>query len=666
MATPKRANEANGTPDRLALIESRLAESQEISHTGSWEWTIANDSEWWSEELYRICGFRPNSIRPDFDVFIRLIHAGDVEVVSHAIQKAFEDHQPFELEHRIVRSDGEVRTLHIRCRVIVDDHGKVARMVGTAQDITERKASEQAVQRSERRLRTIFDAEPACVKLVSAEGRLLDMNPAGLKMIGAVHLSQVAGRAIVDLVHPADRSRYVDMHRAASGGSSVRSEFRIIGFNGEQRWVDSHSVPFETSSDRDATACAVLSVTSDVTERKHLEEQLWHAQKMDAIGRLAGGIAHDFNNIVMAIMGHGDLALRGLKRGHRLRHLEEIRRSAERAATLTRQLLAFSHRQVLTPRLLNVNTLVANVEGMVRGLVDQNITLVTTLDENVSPVRADPSQLEQMLVNLVLNAKDALPRGGTISIETANVECDARTACVRDGVQPGQYVMIKVSDTGIGMDVHTRSRIFEPFFTTKERGKGTGLGLSTVYGIVRQSGGHISVDSEPGEGSVFKVYLPNASGDAAVEPAEPLRLPRPRGSETILIAEDDHSVRTVIAETLQAQGYAVLEAPSGEDAVALAAAAPTPIHLLITDLMLPGINGRTLAERLTQRRRALKVLYISAYTDRTIIRKKLLSRKGIVSGRQVFLQKPFSPDVLAHTVRHVLDARDQASSVIKA
>ena len=373
---------------------------------------------------------------------------------------------------------------------------------------------------------------------------------------------------------------------------------------------------------------------------------------MEAVGRLAGGVAHDFNNLLTIINGYSELALERLHPSDPLRSfIKEITKAGGRAASLTRQLLAFSRQQVLAPRVLDLNSLVADVEKMLRRLIGEDIDLVMVPGAELGRVKADPGQIEQILVNLAVNARDAMPEGGKLVIETANVELD--DAYVRNHqvvLTRGRYVMLAMSDTGAGMDAATQAHIFEPFFTTKEQGKGTGLGLSTVYGIVKQSGGFIWVYSEPGLGSTFKIYLPSVE-DAAepVQGSEARELPF-GGSETILLVEDEEAVRALAARVLQERGYKVLESASPEDALQIAEHQQEPIALLLTDVVLPRMSGRKIAEHLTLLRPSMKVLYMSGYTDDAIV------RSGMLEANTAFLQKPFTPAGLARKVREVLDA----------
>jgi CheY-like chemotaxis protein len=389
-----------------------------------------------------------------------------------------------------------------------------------------------------------------------------------------------------------------------------------------------------------------------VTERRRLEEQLRQAQNMEAVGRLAGGIAHDFNNILTAILGTTQLIQRDLPHAYPDLHadIEEIRKAASRAADLTRQLLAYSRRQVLAPKVLDVNTVVTGLNGMLRRLIGEDIKLDTRLDTTLPAVKADPGQLEQVLLNLVVNARDAMPRGGTVTLTTGTGSLSTGALAPNVPDQPGRFVVLSVTDTGTGMSADTRAHLFEPFYTTKEVGKGTGLGLATVYGIVKQSGGFIAVDSELGAGTTIRIYLPVVAD--RVPPPEPPPPPREwRGSETLLLVEDEEGVRTFARRALEDSGYHVLMAASGSDAISLARGFRGHIHLLLTDVVMPGLSGRELAEQLVAERPDVRVIYTSGYTDDETV------RHGVREAETAFLQKPFTPEQLGRRIREVLDAR---------
>ena len=644
-----RSRDLQSAHDTLLATESRLKEAQALAHVGSWEWNVADDSVWWSEELYRIYGIEPGAFTPSYRSFMTLVPDDERAAIEAVVQNAFSDRQPFQFEHRIVRPDGGVRVLNSHGRAIVDDAGRVIRMSGASQDITARKMDEEIVRRSESRLQTIIDAEPACVKLVSREGILLDMNRAGLDMIGANAPADVAGRPVRELIHPEDLDRFLEIHRAAADGRPGRAEFRIRGLDGRERWMDSHLVPFDAPPGEDAGS-AVLSVTSDVTERKRLEDQLRQSQKLEAVGLLAGGIAHDFNNLLTAIGGYTEVVLNTFDAGD-ARHddLQEVAKATQRAAELTRQLLAVSRRQVLQPTVVDMNVMVTNVQKLLHRTLPENIEIQLELRPDLELVRADRGQLEQVMLNLAINAGDAMPCGGRLRLVTQTVDVDEAYARRRPPMPPGRYVQLIVSDTGTGMAKETQAHIFDPFFTTKTRGKGTGLGLATVYGIVKQSRGFIWVESELGRGTTFEIYLPTSRD--VVDP-EVASAPAPRfagGSQTILLAEDDGAVRRFARNVLASHGYTVLDARDGDEALAIARTHTGAIDLLVADVVMPGLSGRDLAVRLAAERPEVRVLYTSGYTEDMMI------RTGIEHGLRV-LPKPFLPADLLQKVGETLAA----------
>ena len=400
----------------------------------------------------------------------------------------------------------------------------------------------------------------------------------------------------------------------------------------------------------DGQLVRVWGTQRDVTEQRHLEEQFRQSQKMEAVGQLAGGIAHDFNNLLTAILGNTQLLLRELPPGDSMHgDVEEIRKASERAASLTRQLLAYSRRQMLQPEVLDLNVVMAEMDKMLRRLIGEHIDLVAVFAPDLGRVRADPNQIEQVIVNLAVNARDAMPDGGKLTIATANVDLDETFAQAHLGSVPGSYAMLAVTDTGVGMDATVRAHLFEPFFTTKEVGRGTGLGLATVYGIVKQSGGYISVYSEPGHGSSFKIYLPRIATPAEPPAGAPKGGPAP-GSETVLVVEDEPAVLTLSRRALESQGYVVLAASDADAALRVVERHGGMIHLLLTDVVMPGLSGRELADRLSAQRPGIRVLYMSGYPGDAVV------QHGTLPLGSAFLQKPFSPDGLARKVRDVLDA----------
>jgi len=512
----------------------------------------------------------------------------------------------------------------------------------------ERTRAEEALRTNEGRFRALIEHSSDAIALFAADGTVLYGSPATTRILG-YPLHEILGRRAFEFVHPEDRRR-VDEHLARvmrEGGRYEPVVARIRHRDGS--WRDLEGI--FTNLLHDPNVRAIVNNYRDVTERLRLEQQLRQAQKMEAVGRLAGGVAHDFNNILTAIMGSAELLLEDLPEGHpRREDATEISRAARRAADLTRQLLAFSRQQVLAPKVLDLGNIVMSVEPMLRRLIGENIELRTVLAPDLGAVRADPGQLEQVILNLAVNARDAMPQGGKLTIETANVDLDRSYAREHVSVRTGPYVMLAVTDTGIGMDETTRTHLFEPFYTTKEFGRGTGLGLATVYGIVKQSEGYIWVYSEPNHGATFKIYLPrvDAPPEAAGAP-DPATGAGHRGTETVLLVEDETLVRSLVQRVLGHQGYTVLEAAAGEEALAVAAAHGGEIHLLVTDVVMPGVGGRELARRLSVVRPRTRVLYLSGYSDDAVV------RHGMLDPGTFFLQKPFTPAVLLRKVREVLD-----------
>jgi len=449
-------------------------------------------------------------------------------------------------------------------------------------------------------------------------------------------------------VHPEDRDQVIAQFQAQLLNHERSTyEYRFRHADGSFRWT---RCDIRLIRDADGQPVEAVGSWSDITERKQLEEQYRQAQKMEAVGRLAGGVAHDFNNLLTIIMGYSEICLAQLRPEDPLRApMTQIRKAGERAAGLTRQLLAFSRKQVLMPVVLDLNAIIAEMEKMLRRLIGEDVILTVHAGADLWKVKADPGQMEQVVMNIVVNARDAMPRGGKVLLETSNIELDHGYVQTHPEAKPGDYVLLAISDSGCGIDASVKARIFEPFFTTKDPTKGTGLGLSTVFGIVNQSGGHIEVYSEVGQGTTFKIYLPRDQSGGPVASLSRIVEPVRGGTESILLVEDEEGVRTLARTVLQQHGYAVLDAMNGGYALVICETRSQPIDLMITDVVMPHFSGRQLAERLATRQPAMKVLFMSGYTDDAIV------HHGVLESGMPFLQKPFAPEALARKVRDVLD-----------
>jgi PAS domain S-box-containing protein len=550
---------------------------------------------------------------------------------------------PSRYEFKIHARDGAERWIDFTASLF-EYQGRPA-VLGTAFDITARKEAEAELRRTNETLQTVIHTSPLPIVAVDSQGLVQLWNKAAEEIFGWT-AAEVRGRPLPTIPDSDRESFLAHLHSELRGEPYPPQQLRRLRKDGSLVDVSLWTAPLRDASGRIGGA---MGIFEDITQRKRLEEQLRQSQKMEAIGGLAGGIAHDFNNLLGVIIGFSEIQLEQLGPADPTRKsIQEILKAAKRAATLTRQLLAFSRRQVLEPRVVDLNALVSEMQKLLLRLIGEDVQLVTAFDPHLGHVKVDPGQIDQVMMNLVVNARDAMPQGGKITIETRNIELDEAYGPTHAGAPSGRYVMLAVSDTGLGMDPETRARIFEPFFTTKERG--TGLGLATVYGIVKQSGGYIWVYSEPANGTTFKIYFPRVDAPPSAEPLEARPAPLV-GSETILLVEDDDGLRELISAFLQTGGYVVLEAARAQHALELARRHAAPIHLLVTDVIMPDMNGRALAESLVAVRPEVEVLFMSGYTDDTIV------RHGVLEQNVAFLQKPFSRDAFLRKVRETLDVR---------
>ena len=540
-------------------------------------------------------------------------------------------------------------------------HGEIIGLLGISRDITDRKRAEEEMRQSQQKLRIHFDHTPLAVVEWDLQFRVTNWNPAAERMFGYSRKEALGqyGHFIVpgpfrervdqvwlDLLHPKPDTGSPSRYRFAQNDNITR-DGRLISCE----WYNTPLV------DEAGRVLGVASLVQDVTERVALEDRLRQSQKMEAVGRLAGGIAHDFNNLLTVILGYSQILTDSVAAGSRLAEsTTQIKSAAERAAGITRQLLAFSRKQVLSPRVINLNDVMLSLDSLLRRLIGEDIEVLTVPANDLGSVRADPGQIEQVIMNLALNARDAMPSGGKLTLETSNVNLDSSYARDHQPVEPGRYVMLAVSDSGEGMSEETQSRIFEPFYTTKEVGKGTGLGLSMVYGIVKQSGGYIWVYSEPQRGTAFKIYLPRTDQAAETTAAEKRSASVQRGTETILLVEDDPQLRQLSSTVLAHCGYNMLVAGSPEEGLAICQANHHDIRLLVTDVVMPRMNGRQLAEKIVEVCPKVRVLYISGYTNNAIV------HYGVLDPGLWFLPKPFSLSALVAKVREVLDAGTDTAS----
>ena len=598
----------------------------------------------WSSGAERIFGYRTDEIvGRHFSCFYNTPDSATDKPQSE-LEFAMSDGR-YEEEGRRLKRDGSEFWASTVVTALRDEGGRLTGFLSVIRDISERRQRDQLQRKTEELLRAILDYSPSLIYVKDTDARYVLVNR---KFESVCHVANqdIVGKTSYDIFPKELADSYqANLQRVIESGESL--EVEETGYRDEElRHYLSMEFPLNDSNGKIYGVCGV---STDITAHKELEEQFRHTQKMDAIGRLAGGVAHDFNNLLTAIMGYSGLLSPTFDGSDpRRAQIEQITKAGERATALTAQLLAFSRKQVLQPRLLDLNSAIENVSNMLRRLIGEDIELVNKLDPDLTSVMADPGHIDQVLMNLAVNARDAMNRGGILTIETAKVQLDSECAGLHVDVPAGKYAMLAVSDTGCGMDQATKARVFDPFFTTKEQGKGTGLGLSTVYGIVKQSGGHISVTSEVGRGSSFKIYLPLFEERATQTKRRSISNIRPFGSETILLVDDEESVRGIVRIVLESIGYTVIEAESAEDALQQAQL-HHEIDLLLTDVGMPQMDGRALAASLTAKRPMMKVLYLSGYADPATL------EMGLLGDGMSFLQKPFSPAGLARKVREVLD-----------
>ncbi|MEO6197841.1 MAG: PAS domain S-box protein [Dehalococcoidia bacterium] len=642
----------------LAASEERLQLVARATNDAVRDWDLSTNGMWWNEGFSALFGHQAYDVEAGVESWYGRLHLDDKDRVIASCYAAINGGATTWSEgYRFRRADGIYAEVLDRGYIVRNIRGQALRLIGAMTDLTAIRKAHAALQESEARVRTVLESSPDAIIGMDETGTITDWNPRAETMFGWSR-DEALGRSLAETIIPPDQR---EAHRSGlrrftetSEGPMLHRRVETTGWrqDGTEFPVELSIVPLkEGAVDR------FYGFIVDISERRaaevklrKTEEQLRQAQKMEAVGQLAGGVAHDFNNLLTVITGYTELLMSNLPAGApTLADLQEIRTAAERASWLTRQLLAFSRRQILAPKVLDLNVLIGNFEKMLCRLVGEDIVLKTELAPTLARIKADPGLIEQIVMNLAVNARDAMPTGGRLAIETDTVLLDESYSKKSVEVPPGRYVLLAVSDTGCGMDAETQKRIFEPFFTTKEVGKGTGLGLSTVYGIVKQSNGFIWVYSKPGLGTTFKIYLPTVDEEVPAAKTESRPVQQRIGVETILLVEDAAAIRALTKKVLELNGYTVLAAANLDEALKMAEARDWAIHLLLTDVVMPGGSGPDVADRLTERCPDLKILYMSGYTGTA------MAHQGILASGSPLLQKPYSPDALLQKVREVID-----------
>ncbi len=596
----------------------------------------------------KILGYSPEELQASSG--FAQIHPEDRERVMNAAKEARQTGVATILEYRFRHKNGDWLVLESVASVIRNENGEPEKLVIVNRDITERKKAQEALLRSEASFRSLVEGAPHGIYRATMTGQFLEVNPALQRMLGYESAQDLFKADLATQVfrHPSDYQRMNEFLAESKELKDIELEWKRL--NGEPIVVrcSGHHVDV-----KDGGPGYFEVFAEDVTEKRTLERQLRMAQKMEAIGRLSGGIAHDFNNLLGVIIGYSGVLKKSLDKSQpTYEFATEIEKAGQRAASLTRQLLAFSRQQVLTPSVLGLNSLVSDMEKMLPRLLGEDINVSLSLDLELGDVKADQSQIEQVIMNLAVNARDAMPTGGKLLMQTANREFDLAYTRDHPGSKIGSYVMLAITDTGCGMNAETIAHIFEPFFTTKKVGEGTGLGLATVYGVVKQSNGYIWVDSVPDRGSTFQIFLPRHLDVEEVPVAKVVAdsRERPHGSELILLVEDADPLRKLAQVFLESNGFRVLSAPNGEAALEIAGQHSGIFDLLLTDVVMPGMNGRVLAEQLSMRQPGLNVLFMSGYTD------SFIAGHGVLQKGTNLLHKPFTEEILIGKVREVLDS----------
>lgn len=647
---------------KLKLSEERFRQLAENIHEVFWMVDAHDDRMIYvSPSCEEVWGQAPMALSQTSEFFqldqtsfslFDVVHPEDRPIFLSAMERQKRGEKTSD-EYRIHRPDGTICWVWSRAFPLFDESKSVYRIVGITADITERRQADEergrllaAVEHQRAELQMILDSVPALIFHKDRQCRLVRVNAAHAQCFG-LPKDQIEGKTDAELSSPYAGQYLQDDLNVMTTGKSLCGLIEQFHTPTGERWLQTDKVPHR---DVDGNIVGLVGFAVDITEQKRLEERLRQAQKMEVVGQLAGGVAHDFNNLLTVIIGYSEILLAQAEpRDETHELLEQIQKAGERAASLTRQLLAFGRKQTLQPKVLNVNDIVQDMTKLLRRMIGEDIEMVIHPDPFLGQVQADPSQMEQILMNLASNARDAMPQGGTLTFTTTNIDLEETKSCPDAEILPGSYVMLTVTDTGNGMDEATQLHAFEPFFTTKDVGKGTGLGLATVYGIIKQSNGHIELDSRVGHGTTFRIYLPRLLAERVRSQESPSPAEIRRGQETVLLVEDEEIVRRLASHVLKANGYTVLSASSGEEALTLCREHQGNIALLATDILMPQMNGVRLAELALEVRKDLKVLFMSGYTN------SILENYGEFASAAAFLSKPVSPRVLAMKVREVLD-----------
>ncbi len=599
-----------------------------------------------SPQIEELLGFTASEWLADPHLWFRQIYPDDRQRVLVDFYRSHHHGKPFRSEYRFICRDGRIVWVRDEGTVIRDQFGHPCLIQGFMFDMSELLKTKQALRRSEAKFQTIFEGMDTGIIIVDRDGKIVKSNRAFQKMLG-YRGNELFNRSLNELVHPGDATQDLDLQKKLKSGEIdyYRIERRYLRKDGEMIWGRLRASLCQGLEEH------TIHMIEDITGWKQLEMQFLQSQKMETVGRLAGGIAHDLNNLLTVLGGYSQLSLLEIEEDHPLRsNLEEIKRTVDRATELTQRLLAISRRQTMEMKVFNLNWLLKGLEKMLVRIIGEDIELIFSLADDLGEVKSDPGQIEQAILNLVVNARDAMPQGGKLIIETCNVLLDQNDVQSHFDVIPGPYVLLSVTDTGCGMSPEVKERIFDPFFTTKSEGKGTGLGLSTVYGIVKQSGGYIFVYSEVHQGTTFKIYLPRVQEKVDDLTRREETGDFPRGNETILLVEDEEALRSLTAKVLRDQGYTVLEAAHGEEAMRLAREClHQKIHLVVTDLVMPQMGGKELVQQLKLLSPNTRILFISGYADGA------MTHQASLEPETPFLQKPFSPMELARKIREILE-----------